>query len=248
MPDTEVRILRSEVHVWTVRLIGPAGVNHVYRDFLSPEETTRADRFAFEHLRRSYELSQGGMRMLLAHYLDCHPRDVEFTFGPRGKPALRDGRIRFNMAHSSNLAIYAFTQDCEIGIDIEKMRSIPDLEQIADRYFCSAERSEVLSNKDSSARHEAFFRCWTRKEAYVKAVGTGLYLPLNQFQTTLSSNDQVRFMHTGNDIDAAGGWTIQHLETDPGYVGALAYQAEAHHVVFREPVGTQQLLHLFGHV
>ena len=114
------------------------------------------------------------------------------------------------------------------------MRSIAEIEQIASRNFCRAEMLEVLSNDNTSARHAAFFRCWTRKEAYIKAVGDGLDLPLDQFQVTLSSTEPIRFVRIGNDIDAAGRWTLQHLSPAPGYVGALAYPAGTRHVVMRE--------------
>jgi 4'-phosphopantetheinyl transferase len=235
-----------EIHVWAVRLTASAAVNRVYRILLSDEEIARADRFAFEHLRHSYELSHGALRLLLAHYLERGPRDIKFTFGPRGKPAVQDSRIRFNMAHSSGLALYAFTRDCDIGVDVEEIRSIPEIEQIAVRYFCRPEASEVLSIDDVSARHEAFFRCWTRKEAYIKAVGDGLYLPLDQFQVTLLPGDGSRFVHIGNDIGTARNWTLQHLDPAPRYVGALAYKSESRHVVLHELAETQQLLCLIG--
>src|SRR5712692_6301285 len=147
---------QPEVQVWPVRLAAPAEVNYAYRTLLSHEEVARAGRFAFENLRRSYELSQGALRLLLSYYLDCRPRDVEFTIGPKGKPALRGySRIRFNMAHSGGLALYAFIADCEIGLDVEEMRSLPEIEQIASYYFCRAEASELLSIDDGATRHEA---------------------------------------------------------------------------------------------
>jgi 4'-phosphopantetheinyl transferase len=240
---------QTEVHVWPVRLTASAAINCAYRTLLSNEETAQADRFAFEHLRRSYELSQGALRLLLGHYLECRPRDVEFTFGHRGKPAVRDySRIRFNMAHSRGLALYAFTADCEVGVDVEQVRSIPEIEQIASYYFCRSEASDVLSIHDTAARQEAFFRCWTRKEAYIKAVGDGLHLPLDQFQVTLSPSDPTRLVHIGNDVSAALKWTLQHLEPAPRYVGALAYQSEARHVALREPLEPKELLSLISSV
>jgi len=243
MNNIDSLLRQPEVQVWPVRLAAPAEVNYAYRNLLSPEEVARADRFAFENLRRSYELSQGALRLLLSSYLDCSPRDVEFTAGPRGKPALRGySRIRFNMAHSGGLALYAFTADCEIGLDVEKMRSLPEIEQIASHYFCRAEAAELLSIGDAATQQEAFFRCWTRKEAYIKAVGEGLYLPLDQFQVTLLPADPAQLVHIGNDAGAARQWTLQHLDPAPGYIGALAYQSEARHVVLSEPLETQALL------
>src|SRR5436190_17404897 len=133
----------SEVHIWAIWLRAPREVSSAYRSLLLAEETDRADRFAFDHLRRRYEVSQGALRLLLAHYLKCHPREVAFTFGPKGKPAIRGtSRLRFNLSHSVDLALYAFASDCEIGVDVEQVRAIMDLEQIASLYFCEAEAAE----------------------------------------------------------------------------------------------------------
>jgi len=218
-------------------------VNRAYRCLLSPHEMARADRFVFEHLTRSHELSQGALRLLLAHSLKCQPGDVAFRFGPRGKPMLQgDSRMRFNMAHSGSLALYAITVDCEIGVDVEELRDIPELEQVASHYFSKAEALQLLSIADEMATREAFYRCWTRKEAYIKAVGDGLYLPLDQFQVTLLSDAPAKFIHIGDDSAAAAEWTLQHLDPAPNYFGALAYHAAPRNIVFHEPLKPEQLL------
>jgi 4'-phosphopantetheinyl transferase len=243
MNDIDLVPGHAEAHVWAVWLNAPAAVNHAYRCLLSPSEIARADRFVFEHLTRSYELSQGALRLLLAHVLRCQPREVGFDFGPRGKPMLQGGsRIRFNMAHSGGLALFALTVDCEIGIDVEQLRDIPDIEQVATHYFSKAEASELLSIGDKISARDAFFRCWTRKEAYIKAVGDGLYLPLDQFQVTLSRDAPAKFVHIGNDVSAAAEWTLQHLDPAPNYLGALAYQAAPRNIVFHGPLNPEQLL------
>jgi 4'-phosphopantetheinyl transferase len=243
MDDVEASKGRSEVHVWAVWLKAPPEVNRAYRRLLSLHEIARADRFAFEHLTRSHELSQGTLRLLLAHSLKCKPEDVAFRFGPRGKPMLQgDSRIRFNMAHSGRLALYAITVDCEIGVDVEELRDIPEMEQVASHYFSKAEAIQLLSIGDEIATREAFYRCWTRKEAYIKAVGDGLYLPLDQFQVTLLSDAPAKFIHIGNDSAAAAQWTLQHLDPAPNYFGALAYHAAPRTIVFHEPLNPEQLL------
>jgi 4'-phosphopantetheinyl transferase len=237
----------SEVHVWAIWLRASDEVSRAYRSLLLPEETVRADKFAFEHLKRHYEVSQGGLRLLLSRYLRCRPRDLAFTFGPKGKPALRvDSHLQFNLSNSGDLALYAFAVDCELGVDVEQVRAMTDLEQIASRYFCEAEASELLSIDGRPARQEAFFRCWTRKEAYIKAVGTGLTLPLDQFQVTLLPGDPPRFIHIGKNVKAANEWTLQPLNPAPGYVGALAYHAGARNIVFHQPQAPQELLERVG--
>jgi 4'-phosphopantetheinyl transferase len=234
---------QAEVHVWAVWLKASPEVNRAYRRLLWPDEVARADRFAFEHLTRSHELSHGALRLLLARFLKCKPGDIAFRFGPRGKPMLQsDSQIHFNMAHSGSLALYAITADCEIGVDVEELRDIPEIEQVASRYFSKPEAAQLLSIRSELAARDAFFRCWTRKEAYIKAVGDGLYLPLDQFQVTLESDVPARFIHIGNDSAAAAEWTLQHLDPAPNYLGALAYRAAPRQIVFHEPLDPEQLL------
>jgi 4'-phosphopantetheinyl transferase len=233
----------SDVHVWPVLLEAPVAVNREYRNLLSPTEIERADRFVFAHLTRSHELSHGALRLLLAHSLNCRPQAVEFHYGPRGKPFVHpDSRIRFNMAHSGRLALYAFTLDVDIGVDVEEMRDVPEIEQIASHYFCNAEAEELKATGAGKPATQAFFRCWTRKEAYIKAVGDGLYIPLDQFQVTLAANAPARFVHIGDNPDAAGRWTLQHLDPAPNYVGALAYQDAQRTVHLHPPLSPEQLL------
>lgn len=216
------------VDVWTVRLDAPAALSRACRALLSAEEAAHADRFVTEALRTSYAVSHGALRVLLAHYLARAPRDVAFTHGPAGKPALAgESRLRFNMSHSGRLAAYAFTCDCEIGIDIEEMQAIPDLESIAERFFCRTEASQLLSLTGDRNRQESFFRCWTRKESYIKALGDGLTVPLDQFQVTLLDDAPPALVHIADDTRAAAEWTVHHLEPAPRYVGAVAYRSAA---------------------
>jgi 4'-phosphopantetheinyl transferase len=233
------------VDVWAVRLAAPAAVSRAFRSLLSPEEMSRADRFAQAHLKASYEVSHGVLRVLLSPYLKRSPRDLEFTFGRAGKPALRpDSRLRFNMSHSGGLAAYAFTLDCEIGIDIEEVRHMPDLEPIAQHYFCPAEAAQLLSIPGEEQRRGAFFRCWTRKESYIKAIGDGLSVPLDQFQVTFSLDSPARLLHVGHDAGAASAWTLKHLDPAPGYAGALAYRAPSRQVEMHPPRQAQEILDL----
>jgi 4'-phosphopantetheinyl transferase len=237
------------VHVWSIWLNAPAPVNREYRNLLLPIEIERADRFVFEHLTRSYELSHGALRLLLAHTLNCRAQEVEFNYGPRGKPFLKGGsRMKFNMAHSGNLALYSVTADVEIGVDVEEMKEVPDMTQIATRYFCDAEAAELKAIGAGRPAIQAFFRCWTRKEAYIKAVGDGLYIPLDQFQVTLSAEAPSKFIHIGNDEGVAARWTLQHLDPAPNYVGALAYQDSPRSIHFHQPLTPEQLLVRFGNI
>jgi 4'-phosphopantetheinyl transferase len=219
-----IRLGPREVQIWAIWLTASDAAFSYYRSTLSLDERDRSERFSFENLRHSYVLSRGGLRILLGHYLGCSPDEVELLYGPKGKPALRPAtRIRFNTSHSGQMALHAFTCDCELGVDVEQLRDLDDPEAIAARFFSSAEVSELLSLRPCD-RGLAFLRCWTRKEAYVKSIGDGLAIPLNHFQVTLLPGVPARFVQVTSDMGVASDWTLNDLELAEGYVGALAYR------------------------
>jgi 4'-phosphopantetheinyl transferase len=219
-----IRFDPREVQIWGIWLNASNAAVAYYRSTLTLDELQRAERFRFAKLKHSYILSRGGLRILLSHYLGCSPNEIELVCGPKGKPGLRDSsRIRFNASHSGHIAIYAFTTGCDLGIDVEEVRQMNDAESIAARYFSAAEVSDLLSLEPED-RRLAFFRCWTRKEAYVKAIGDGLTIALNRFQVTLLPGAPARFVQIASDLGTATDWTLHHLDVAPGYIGALAYQ------------------------
>ena len=238
------RLASREVQVWGVWLSGSDASLAYYQSTLSPEELQRAERFRFEHLRHSYTRSRGSLRLLLAHYLGHPPNEIQLICRPKGKPILRDSsQIDFNASHSGQMALYAFTMGCELGIDVEQLRKLDDAESIAARFFSTAEASELLSLTPEQ-RGPAFFRCWTRKEAYVKAVGDGLAIPLNRFQVTLLPGIPARFVHLASDMGTAADWTLDHLELAPGYLGALAYRDNRRPTAIHPIVRSDDLLNL----
>jgi 4'-phosphopantetheinyl transferase len=236
-----VRLGPREVQVWAIWLTASDAAFAFYRSTLSLDERDRTERFSFENLRRSYVLSRGGLRILLGHYLGCPPNEIELLYGPKGKPALRPTtRIRFNTSHSGQLALHAFTCDCELGVDVEQLRELDDPEGIATRFFSSAEVSELLSLRPGD-RGLAFLRCWTRKEAYVKSIGDGLAIPLNHFQVTLLPGVPARFVHVTSNMGTANDWTLNDLELAAGYVGALAYRDSPRPTTIHPTVRADQL-------
>jgi 4'-phosphopantetheinyl transferase len=212
------------VHVWPVPTESTDDVISRFRQVLTQDETERAARFRFEHLQRSYILSRGALRVILGSYLDIDPAAIQITYTPRGKPRLAlPLQMDFNASHSGGLALLGFTRNCEIGLDIELIRTISDMEQIADRFFC-AEEARELNSLPTAERQRAFFLCWTRKEAYIKATGEGLSTPLDAFRVTLQPGGEARFIHIARDTSAAEAWTLHHLEPASNYVAALAYR------------------------
>ena len=211
---------QTEIHVWHRSLaVSAAELEGLYA-LLDSEERQRAGRFRFENSRKAFIASHGWLRTLLGRYLDADPRSLEFTFGKRGKPAVRGAALRFNLSHSGAMAACAMALDEEIGIDIELIRSMSDLESIARRFFHTEECRQLLAQREED-RETAFFRCWTRKEAYIKALGDGLYAPLDRFQVTLSSGDPAAFVQI-DGCPAAAEWSLFGLDFGPGYAGAVA--------------------------
>lgn len=213
-----------EVCLWTVLL--EASPDNFTRclEWLSPDETARAERFHFPRHRHAFVLGRAALRALLGSYLDIPATEVRFVYGPQGKPALEsDARaLRFNASNSGKLAAYVFTIGCEIGIDIEQHRPLPDLENIAHRFFSPEEAAELLGLA-ATERTAAFFRCWTRKESYIKAMGGGLSIPLDSFQVTLLPDVAARMVSLGGSDAAARGWTLDSFDPAPDYAGAIAY-------------------------
>lgn len=231
-----------DVHVWSVRTdCGEADVARL-RLFLSPAERERAAQFRFEHLQNAFILARGALRILLGRYLNVCADAVQFGYAGNRKPALApEHRLKFNLSHSSGLAIFAFTLDQEIGIDLEYIRSVPEMVSIAERFFCPEETSDLMS-LPAGERERAFFLCWTRKEAYVKALGNGLSEPLSSFRVTVKPDKPARFVQVGNDLHAARLWTIHDLPVKSGYAGALVYRDVSRPLRFSPTMNATELL------
>lgn len=222
---THVHFLTGrDVHVWPVSLQRSDPVAGSLRALLSPDELSRVERFASENLQHSAILSRGILRVLLGRYAGVAPEDLRFSYGAKGKPCLRNSTpVEFNLAHSGALAVFAFTIGCEIGVDIEEIRTTTNMEGICARFFCAEEAGELLSLPELE-RERAFFLCWTRKEAYVKAIGEGFSAPLDSFRVTLRPDDPPRLIHVLRDTAAAEAWALHSLDVAAEYAGALAYR------------------------
>lgn len=217
----------GEIHVWAVRLDpSPERVGHLRR-LLQPDEHQRADRFRFEQHRRQYVVGRGALRTLLGAYLGVRPEEIRFHYGPRGKPFLAppldSGELFFNLSNSNELALVGFIRGVEIGVDVEHLRPMPDCEQIAERFFSESER-EALRGIPKPSKEEAFFNCWTRKEAYLKAVGEGLAAPLDSFAVTLAPGEPPRMLALQGVAGRAARWFLHHLRPAEDYLGAVAVE------------------------
>ena len=223
MTGHSFEIAGRNVHIWTLRVEASDSVAANLESVLTPEEKERAARFRFESLRRSFVVTRGVLRCLLGRYSDVHPSRIRFNYGLKGKPALAPATgIEFNTTHSDGVAVFGFTLGCPIGLDLERIRPLSDIQQIAEHFFCSEEAAEIMSSRPDE-RERAFFHCWTRKEAYIKATGDGLSVPLDSFRVTLQPDEPAGFIHLGHDRNAANAWRLHDLCLVSGYAAALAY-------------------------
>jgi len=229
-PAPGLTLSPDEIHLWAVALDpSPAEVEHLGRA-LSADEWERANRFRFDRHRRQYVVGRGALRTLLAAYLNTRPELVRFTYGPRGKPFLAPpqdaGGLYFNLSNSDEMALVGFMVGAEVGTDVEYLKPMPDLLQISERFFSESERV-VLRALPEHLQNEAFFNCWTRKEAYLKAVGEGLAVALDSFDVTLAPGDPARMLTLDGDAARAARWFYHHLRPAPDYIGAIAVEATA---------------------
>jgi 4'-phosphopantetheinyl transferase len=217
----------GEIHVWSINLDPPPDRVDQLSRLLADDEQARAARFRFDRHRRQYAVGRGALRTLLAVYLGTRPELVRFTYGPRGKPFLAEplaaSGLQFNLSNSDEMALVGLVQGVEIGIDIEYLKPMPDCEQISERFFSLSER-EVLRGLPREVKEEGFFNCWTRKEAYLKAVGEGLAAPLDSFDVTLAPGDPPRMLTLEGDAARAARWHFRHFRPAEKYIGALAIE------------------------
>jgi len=222
--ESFIALPEDEVQLWRVDLEIIGNNESRWKRLLSSDELKRASRFHFQRDRQRFIASRAVLRMILASYLATDPSGLTFSYSKKEKPslALRHAAsgITFNVSHSGGVALLAFTHDREIGVDVELVRRDFDVEAIARRFF-SAHEQEQLAAVPPQDRVDAFFSCWTRKEAYIKATGDGLSLPLTQFDVSIAAGESSALLTTRPDPSEAKRWCIQQVPGGPGYVAAL---------------------------
>jgi 4'-phosphopantetheinyl transferase len=215
----------SAVHLWIVPLEAPETAWKSWQEVLSADEQARAARFHFERDRRRFVVTRASLRRLLASYTRSDPALLAFSYSSYNKPSLSESPtdIRFNVSHSGELALLAITHGREVGVDIEKIRPEVEAETLAERFFSPAER-KALRGTPAKGKSAAFFRGWTCKEAFVKAQGMGLSLPLDCFDVELEPEKPAALLATRPDAAEAKLWSLHLVEVPDGYAAALAVQ------------------------
>ena len=240
--DSRWRLARNVVHVWRVPLAASADDLARADALLAADERERADRFAFPDLRRCFVVGRAALRSILARYTGLQPAQIRFRYGARGKPSLdrppRPDSIRFNLSNSHELALVAVSRGQELGIDVEWTgRPFPDAEGIAERFFSPAERA-TLRALPPSQRLAAFYACWTRKEAFIKARGDGLALPLDAFDVSLAPDAPPALLAGRGPAADVARWELHPLDLGPGYAAALVVEGRGCRVISFDWPGT----------
>ena len=223
----DVVLTAADVHVWCVFLNRTAAELDALLPTLSSEEQTRANRFYFIRDKNRFVVSHGALRAILGRYLDAAPAQLAFTQGQQGKPELAPAfaasRLQFNLSHSGDIALCAVAYESVLGVDVEQIRTVVDATQIARRFF-SARENEAFAAVPDVEKPQAFFNCWTRKEAYIKAIGEGLSCPLDAFDVSLAPGEPARILQIRGSEAAAGRWSLVALSPAADYVGALVVE------------------------
>ena len=213
------------VDVWSATTdVSEADYAH-YFTLLSAREKERALRFVFAKDRWCYTVAAGVLREILGRYLKLSPQAIHFQYGEHGKPfllaALNATQLQFNLSHSGKQILLAVTQERELGIDIERMREDYGGVEVAQRFFAEEEYDALIA-LPKELQAQAFFNGWTRKEAFIKAIGAGLYFPLRDFVVELRPEHKPALVSIKQDVNAAASWSMHDLAVTPGYVAALA--------------------------
>jgi 4'-phosphopantetheinyl transferase len=223
MPNNFPILSDGELHVWQAK-VDPAGeeMSKLVR-LLSPDERARAARFHFDRDRRRFVAGRGILRTILARYVGREPEALAFRYSPSGKPSLPGTTLQFNLAHSDGLAAIAVARGGAVGIDLEHVRPVPDCDRIMNSHFSAAE-VEAISALPPAAQLRAFFTCWTRKEAYLKATGDGITAALDRFRVSVVPGSAPRLLHVEGAPQEATRWAFHDLPLGPDYIGVVAFE------------------------
>jgi len=227
----------SNLHIWCASLnSSPEELAH-YNSLLSQDEIARAKMFYFEKDHNHFIVGRGLLRTLLGSYLNVEPSQIGFIYGKYGKPALQTGThkttLDFNLSHSKDYAIYAFCLNRKIGIDLEHVRPMPDLYDFA-RQFFSLRENVLINSLAGKQKEEAFFKIWTCKEAFLKANGSGLTIPINQVEISLESDGSVTLTSIGELEEQTELWRMESFSPISDFQAALAVKGNGGHITLRQ--------------
>ena len=227
--NEQMPLADNEVHIWWVKNINESKKVNPFRQYLSYDENTRAERYVFAGVKNRFINSRAVLRVLLGKYTCNHPKEIIFKYGKNGKPYLAQQyepgeakHLSFNLSHSFDWAIIALTLNRQIGVDLEKIRRIEDMNNIAKQYFSNLEFQKYMILKHQ-ARLRAFFDCWTRKEAYLKAIGNGFSFSFKDFTVSLAPDDKPALLQNNKNPSDPSRWEFEQFYSENNFTAALTY-------------------------
>lgn len=221
----------NEVHIYKTKLNKPEAEIKKLQQLLSEDELQRSQRYKLKHLTDNYIVARGILRKVLGSYLDLSPSSLKISYKDKGKPFLEGSDLKFNLSHSNDIAVYAFTLTDEVGIDVEQVREVSDALQIARRFF-SLDEYITLKEIDEVNTNLTFFNCWTRKESFIKAIGEGLSYPLEYFSVTLKPGDLPGMTWIRNKDLEANQWSMHNIEIESNYVSSLSIKNKNKKIIY----------------
>jgi 4'-phosphopantetheinyl transferase len=228
----------NEIHVWATALSVAADVLERFSATLSPDEKERANRFKFEKHRNRYIAGRGVLRAILGQYLDVRAADLRFVFSANGKPAFAPdfagAGIHFNLANTEDLALIAVTRVGAVGVDVECVRQVKDVDELVARFFSPRENA-LFQKVPDDQKPAAFFNLWTRKEAMLKATGEGITRSLSLVEVSFLPSEPARLLAIAGDATASERWKMWELGPANGFVGAVAIEGGTSNIEHRTP-------------
>lgn len=226
-PPDVLTLMRDEVHVWRASIDIPDEQIEELINTLSPDERKRSEKYHFRRDRQNFIAARGILRNILAGYLGTEPERIVFSYGPYGKPFLSDcfssRGLSFNLSHAKELAMFAVTLNRNVGIDIEYPRQDFQWNDIVERFFSSPEKAGLFALPEEN-RHRAFFTYWTRKEAFLKAKGTGLSTGIKDINVNLTHERSSCLLRSGHALREDDHWSLLDLDPGSGCLAALAVE------------------------
>ncbi|AFZ37756.1 phosphopantetheine-protein transferase [Stanieria cyanosphaera PCC 7437] len=226
-PPTNLSLSTNEIHIWRANLnLLPEEIKQL-EQILSEDERSRANRFRFPHLKNRFIAARGNLRKILSFYLQIESEFIEFEYSSRGKPQLAANLnkigLQFNLSHSQDLALYGFSINQKIGIDLEHLRAISDVEKLAQRFFSEREY-KLITNSDLNLQQQVFLQFWTAKEAYLKATGEGLVDSLAEIEFLIKSDQSISLQSVHGNTKIAQNWLIENFIPDSDYIATVAVE------------------------
>ncbi len=230
--ETEPLVLAADtVHVWTCWLKERLPQLQMLSELLAPDEMKRAQRFRFERDRQAYIISRATLRQLLAAYLPQSAAELVFDYGEQGKPMIAG--LEFNLSHSHDCLVLALARDTAVGIDVEWIERTTVSDRLAANCF-SQQELEQFHSLSEEEKPLAFFNGWTRKEAFIKALGSGLHFNLKKFSVMLLPQQPPQLLAIESDSMLASNWQLHSFSPTPCYCGAIAWQGEEKTIIFKQ--------------